>query len=82
VQEKYIRELNTEKRNLTRKSEECEDLKDKLKFYEQKCDNLEVKIDERESTVALLRSKLVQTEADLNRIDYEFQKLKHSNRTR
>jgi chromosome segregation ATPase len=78
IQDKYMRELHVEKRNLLKKSQEFEELKQSLKYYEQKCDSYEVKLDERESAVTLLKSKLVQTEADLNRLDFEYQRLKNS----
>ncbi len=78
IQDKYVRELHAEKRNLMKQNQEFEEVKQNLKYYEQKCDNYEVKLDERESAVTMLKSKLVQTEADLTRIDYEHQKLKNS----
>lgn len=80
LQDRYGRELQLEKRNLLKRNQEYEELKQSVRQYEQKCDELEVKLDEKLSTVAVLKSQLVQKEADLNRIDYEYQKLKSLNK--
>ena len=74
-----MRELHVEKRNLMKKMQECEELKMNSKIYEQKCDNYELKLDERDNIITRLKTKLIQKETDITRLDYEYQKLKSLN---
>jgi chromosome segregation ATPase len=71
-----MRELHSEKRNLIKKLQECEELKMNIKFYERKCDTYEMKLDEKENTIARLKTKLIQLETEVSRLEYECQKLK------
>lgn len=73
-----MRELQLEKRTLLKKVQECDDLRLSMKFYEQKCDGYELKLDERDNIIARLKTKLVQMENDMTRLDYEYQKLRTS----
>ncbi|CAF0890143.1 unnamed protein product, partial [Brachionus calyciflorus] len=80
VQDNFGRELQIEKRNLIKKVQENEDLQMNIKYYEQKCETYELKLDEKDSIITRLKSKLAQSELDFNRLEYEFQKLKNSSK--
>lgn len=69
-------ELHNEKRALAKKIQECDELAKYIKNLEQKCDNYELKIDERDSLIGRLKTKNIQYENDLTRLNYEYQKLK------
>jgi hypothetical protein len=74
LQNQYIRELHVEKRNIVKKMQECEELKMAQKFYEQKCESYELKLDERDSVITRLKAQLIQLESDLARLEYEYKK--------
>ena len=61
-----------------KKMQESEELRMNIKFYEQKCDNYELKLDERENAITRLKTKLMQRESDMARMEYEYQKLRTS----
>ncbi|RNA01318.1 hypothetical protein BpHYR1_020601 [Brachionus plicatilis] len=81
LQDKYVRELQTEKRNMMKKVQENEDFQMNIKYYEQKCESYELKLDERDTIITRLKAKLAQTETDFNRLEYEYQKLKNSTKS-
>ena len=54
--------------------QECEELKMSNKFYEQKCESFELKLDERDSIITRLKTQLIQLETDLTRLEYEYKK--------
>ena len=74
--------MQSEKRNLMKKVQENEDYQMNIKYYEQKCESYELKLDERDTIITRLKAKLAQTETDFNRLEYEYQKLKNSTKTR
>lgn len=74
-----MRELQNEKRNLAKKNQECHELNSAVKFFEQKCDNYELKVDERDNLIARLKTKNIQLENDMTRLDMEYHKLRKSN---
>lgn len=65
-----------------KKVQENEDYQMNIKYYEQKCESYELKLDERDTIITRLKAKLAQTETDFNRLEYEYQKLKNSTKTR
>lgn len=77
IQDQYMRELHDEKRNLMKKMQECEELKMNIKFYEQRSDSLQFKLDERDALISRLKSKQSQLESDKNRLECENIQLKN-----
>ena len=74
-----MRDLHMSQKNAMKKMQECEELKMNSKIYEQKCDNYELKLDERDNIITRLKTKLIQKDTDLTRLDYEYQKMKALN---
>lgn len=65
-----------------KKVQENEDYQMNIKYYEQKCESYELKLDERDTIITRLKAKLAQTETDFNRLEYEYQKLKNSSKSK
>jgi hypothetical protein len=76
-----MRDLHTEKRNLIKKIQECEELKLTIKYLEQKFSNLEVKLEDKENFITRLKQKYIQLEQDTNRFEYEYQRLRNNQTT-
>ena len=63
-----------------KKSHEIDELKKNLKSYEHKCDNLELKLDERETMITRFKNKIAQMDSDMVKIANEYEKLRHANK--
>jgi hypothetical protein len=72
-----MRATQMEKMNYLKKSQEHEELKKEFKYSDMKFNELENKLIEKESLVASLQTKLSKYEADMARMDYEYQKLRN-----
>ena len=75
--EQQMRATQIEKINYLKKSQECEELKKELKYSENRMNELENKLEDKENIVATLQAKLGKFEADMARMDYEYQKLRN-----
>lgn len=75
-QDIHIRDLQNEKRIHAKKCQEYEELKRVLKATEDKIDDLELKLNEKETENCSLKTKITKLEADLSRIDHEYQKMR------
>ncbi len=45
-----------------------------IKFYEQRCETYELKLDDRNQIINRLKTQLVQLESDVSRLEYEYKK--------
>ena len=73
-------DLQIERRNMTKKTQECEELKDKIHIYQQKCENSDLSLDQRENTIKSLKTKLTQMEIEMMRLSNEFEKIRNGNK--
>jgi chromosome segregation ATPase len=76
-QEIQIRDLQNDKRIHAKKVQEFEELKRVLKATEDKIDDFELKLNEKETENCSLKTKITKLEADLSRIDHEYQKMRN-----
>jgi hypothetical protein len=65
-----------EKRNYLKKCQDTEDLFKALKFSEEKVNNCELKLSDKDEIIASYKAKLSKTESDLARTDYEYKRLR------
>jgi hypothetical protein len=79
VNQKYdhqAKELQMEKRNYLKKCQDNEDLFKALKFSEEKVNNYDLKLSDKDELIASYKAKLSKTESDLARTDYEYKRLR------
>ena len=72
-----MRTSQVEKMNYLKKNQECEELKKEIKYSDQRANEMENKLDDKEKIISTLQSKIVKLEADMARMDYEYQKLRN-----
>ena len=75
-----MRDLQVEKRNILKKTQECDELKDKINVYQLKCENNDLSLDQRDSTIKSLKTKLTQMEIEMIRLSSEFEKIRNGNK--
>lgn len=63
--------------NYIKKCHEIEEIKKEFKYNELKLNEMENKLSEKDSLNNALQTKLTKLEADLARMDYEYQKLRN-----
>ena len=74
-----MHDLQLERRNLIKKTQECDELKDKINIYQQKCENNDFKLEERDNIIQTLNTKLTQMEIEMMRLGNEFDKMRAAN---
>jgi chromosome segregation ATPase len=72
-----MRVSQIDKMNYLKKNQECEELKKEIKYSDQRANEFENKLEDKEQIISTLQSKIVKFESDMARMDYEYQKLRN-----